>query len=171
MGDPAEVTSSGSRSATPAAGRWLAGEAVRLGHLVRQGLRVPPGFAVTTAAYREALAGQGRPVTVGGRLAGEIAAATGGWAATARRRWRSAPAPPPRTPPRRRSPASTTPSCGCGGRRRWPPTSPAAGRACSPRAVAYRARLGIPDDELAMGVVVQAVVPAEAARCCSPSTR
>ena len=33
----------------------------------------------------------------------------------------------------------------------------------TPRAVAYRARLGIPDDELAMGVVVQAMVPAEAA--------
>lgn len=31
------------------------------------------------------------------------------------------------------------------------------------RAVAYRARLGIPDGELAMGVVVQAMVPAEAA--------
>ena len=31
------------------------------------------------------------------------------------------------------------------------------------RAVAYRARLGIGDDELAMGVVVQAMVPAEAA--------
>ena len=31
------------------------------------------------------------------------------------------------------------------------------------RAVAYRARLGIGDDEVAMGVVVQAMVPAEAA--------
>jgi rifampicin phosphotransferase len=33
----------------------------------------------------------------------------------------------------------------------------------TPRAVAYRARLGIPEDEVAMGVVVQAMVPAEAA--------
>ncbi|HET8788603.1 MAG TPA: PEP/pyruvate-binding domain-containing protein, partial [Actinomycetes bacterium] len=56
-------------------GPLVGGKAVGLGHLVRLGLRVPPGFAVTTAAYREALAGGGRPVTVGDRLAAEIAAA------------------------------------------------------------------------------------------------
>ena len=52
----------------------VGGKAVGLGHLVRQGHRVPNGFAVTTAAYREALAA-GRPATVGDRLAAEIAAA------------------------------------------------------------------------------------------------
>lgn len=55
-------------------GPLVGGKAVGLGHLVRLGLRVPPGFAVTTAAYREALAGGGR-LTVGERLAGELAAA------------------------------------------------------------------------------------------------
>ena len=53
----------------------VGGKAVGLGHLVRQGHRVPAGFAVSTAAYREALAAGGRPVTVGDRLAAEIDAA------------------------------------------------------------------------------------------------
>ena len=37
----------------------VGGKALGLGHLVRQGHRVPPGFAVTTTAYREALAASG----------------------------------------------------------------------------------------------------------------
>jgi pyruvate,water dikinase len=53
----------------------VGGKAVGLGHLVRLGHRVPPGFAVTTAAYREALAAGGRPATVGDRLAAELVAA------------------------------------------------------------------------------------------------
>ena len=46
----------------PEAAPLVGGKALGLGHLVRQGHRVPPGFAVTTAAYTEALpAAAGRP--------------------------------------------------------------------------------------------------------------
>ena len=124
---------------------------------------MPPGFAVTTAAYREALAGRGRPVTVGDRLAGEIAAAY-------RRLGGDGEAP---VAVRSSATAEDTAEAsfagehdtflwvrGRGGGR---PRHPLLGEPVHPRAVAYRARLGIPDDELAMGVVVQAMVPAEAA--------
>jgi rifampicin phosphotransferase len=145
-------------------GPLVGGKAVGLGHLVRQGLRVPPGFAVTTAAYREALAGGGRPVTVGDRLAAEIGAAY-------RRLGGDGEVP---VAVRSSATAEDTAAASFAGEHDtylWVQGAEAVATHVSrcwaslftPRAVAYRARLGIPDDELAMGVVVQAMVPAEAA--------
>jgi phosphoenolpyruvate synthase/pyruvate phosphate dikinase len=144
-------------------GPLVGGKAVGLGHLVRQGLRVPPGFAVTTAAYREALAGGGRPVTVGDRLAAEIGAAY-------RRLGGDGEVP---VAVRSSATVEDTAAASFAGEHDtylWVQGAEAVATHVSrcwaslftPRAVAYRARLGIPDDELAMGVVVQAMVPAEA---------
>jgi rifampicin phosphotransferase len=144
-------------------GPLVGGKAVGLGHLVRLGLRVPPGFAVTTAAYREALAGGGR-LTVGERLAGELAAAY-------RRLGGDGQVP---VAVRSSATAEDTAEASFAGEHdtylwvRGAETVAEHVTRCwaslfTSRAVAYRARLGIPDDEPAMGVVVQAMVPAEAA--------
>jgi phosphoenolpyruvate synthase/pyruvate phosphate dikinase len=142
----------------------VGGKAVGLGHLVRQGHRVPPGFAVTTAAYREALAAGGRPVSVGDRLAAEIA--------DAYRRLGGDADPPVAV--RSSATAEDTAEASFAGQQDtylWVRGAEAVvghvtrcwASLFTPRAVAYRARLGVPDDEIAMGVVVQVMVPAEAA--------
>jgi len=147
----------------PEAAPLVGGKALGLGHLVRQGHRVPPGFAVTTAAYAEALAGGGRPVEVGDRLAAEIAAAY--------LRLGDDGVP---VAVRSSATAEDTAEASFAGQQDtylWVRGAEAvAGHVerCwaslfTDRAVAYRARLGIGDDEIAMGVVVQAMVPAEAA--------
>ena len=147
-------------------GPLVGGKAVGLGHLVRLGLRVPPGFAVTTAAYREALAGGGRPATVGDGLAAEIAAA-----------YRRLGGPGDHEPPvavRSSATAEDTAEASFAGQQDtylWvrgatqvvDHVSRCWASLFTDRAVAYRAQLGIGDDEIAMGVVVQAMVPAEAA--------
>jgi phosphoenolpyruvate synthase/pyruvate phosphate dikinase len=148
------------------AARLVGGKAVGLGHLVRQGHRVPPGFAVSTAAYREALAAGGRPATVGDRLAAEIAAAY-------RRLGRAGDEDPP-VAVRSSATAEDTAEASFAGQQDTYLWVRGAGAVLAhvsrcwaslftDRAVAYRARLGIGDDEVAMGVVVQAMVPAEAA--------
>ena len=140
----------------------VGGKAVGLGHLVRQGHRVPNGFAVTTAAYREALAA-GRPATVGDRLAAEIVAAY--------RRLGGDGVP---VAVRSSATAEDTAEASFAGQHDtylWVRGADAVlahvarcwASLFTDRAVAYRARLGIGDDEVAMGVVVQAMVPAEAA--------
>jgi phosphoenolpyruvate synthase/pyruvate phosphate dikinase len=144
----------------------VGGKAVGLGHLVRQGHRVPPGFAVTTAAYREALAAGGRPATVGDRLAAELVAAY-------RRLGRAGDQDPP-VAVRSSATAEDTAEASFAGQQDtylWVRGADAVlahisrcwASLFTDRAVAYRARLGIGDDEVAMGVVVQAMVPAEAA--------
>ncbi len=144
----------------------VGGKAVGLGHLVRQGHRVPPGFAVTTAAYREALAAGGRPATVGDRLAAELVAAY-------RRLGRAGDRDPP-VAVRSSATAEDTAEASFAGQQDtylWVRGADAVlanvarcwASLFTDRAVAYRARLGIGDDEVAMGVVVQAMVPAEAA--------
>jgi phosphoenolpyruvate synthase/pyruvate phosphate dikinase len=142
----------------------VGGKAVGLGHLVRQGHRVPAGFAVSTAAYREALAAGGRPVAVGDRLAAEITAAY-------RRLGGDAGVP---VAVRSSATAEDTAEASFAGQQDtylWVRGADAVlahvarcwASLFTDRAVAYRARLGIGDDEVAMGVVVQAMVPAEAA--------
>jgi rifampicin phosphotransferase len=146
------------------AGPLVGGKAVGLGHLVRLGHRVPPGFAVTTAAYREARAAGGRPTSVGDRLAGEIAA-------TYRRLGGTAEVP---VAVRSSATAEDTAEASFAGQQDtylWVRGAEAVvdhvarcwASLFTDRAVAYRARMGVPDDEIAMGVVVQAMVPAEAA--------
>ena len=120
-------------------GPLVGGKAVGLGHLVRQGLRVPPGFAVTTAAYRRLGGDGGLPVAVRSSATAEDTAEASFAGGHDTYLWvRGAAAV-----------AEHVTRC-------W-------ASLFTPRAVAYRARLGIPDDGLAMGVVVQAMVPAEAA--------
>ena len=142
----------------------VGGKALGLGQLVRQGHRVPPGFAVTTTAYLEALAAGGRPVTVSERLAAEITAAY--------RRLGGGPGAPVAV--RSSATAEDTADASFAGQQDtylWVRGAEAVvdhvtrcwASLFTPRAVAYRARLGIGDDEIAMGVVVQAMVPAEAA--------
>jgi rifampicin phosphotransferase len=160
--DPAHIL--GLDECGPDAVPLAGGKAVGLGHLIRQGHRVPAGFAVTTAAYREALAAGGRPRRVGAVLAGEIAAAY-------RRLGGDAEVP---VAVRSSATAEDTAEASFAGQqdtylwvqgaeevvghveRCWASLFTA-------RAVAYRARLGIADDEIGMGVVVQVMVPAEAA--------
>jgi pyruvate,water dikinase len=142
----------------------VGGKALGLGQLVRQGQRVPPGFAVTTTAYLEALAAGGRPVTVSERLAAEI---TGAY-----QRLGGGPGAPVAV--RSSATAEDTADASFAGEHDtylWVRGAEAVvdhvtrcwASLFTPRAVAYRARLGIGDDEIAMGVVVQAMVPAEAA--------
>ena len=50
----------------------VGGKALGLGRMARAGLPVPPGFCVTTAAYRRV---RGRPLREDESLAGEVAAA------------------------------------------------------------------------------------------------
>jgi rifampicin phosphotransferase len=144
----------------------VGGKAVGLGHLVRLGHRVPPGFAVTTAAYREALAAGGRPATVGDRLAAELVA-------DYRRLGRAGEQDPP-VAVRSSATAEDTAEASFAGQQDtylWVRGADAVldhvarcwASLFTDRAVAYRARLGVGDDEVAMGVVVQAMVPAEVA--------
>jgi rifampicin phosphotransferase len=171
----------------------VGGKALGLGHLVRRGHQVPPGFAVTTSAYREALAASGLAAEIHEVLAGattaeaQLAAServrvlfdrmaadaglTGEIAAAYRRLGGDADAP---VAVRSSATAEDTAEASFAGQqdtylwvrgaaevvshvtRCW-------GSLFTPRAIAYRARLGIPADEIGMGVVVQAMVPAEAA--------
>jgi pyruvate,water dikinase len=171
----------------------VGGKALGLGHLVRQGHRVPPGFAVTTTAYREALAASGLAPEIHEALTGATtveaqfaaservralfdriaadAGLTGEIASAYRRLGRDADVP---VAIRSSATAEDTAEASFAGQqdtylwvhgaeevvshvaRCW-------GSLFTPRVIAYRARLGIPADEIGMGVVVQAMVPAEAA--------
>jgi phosphoenolpyruvate synthase/pyruvate phosphate dikinase len=171
----------------------VGGKALGLGQLVRQGHRVPPGFAVTTTAYREALTASGLAPEIRELLAGAATAKAqltaservralfdrmaadaglaGEIAAAYRRLGGDADAP---VAVRSSATAEDTAEASFAGQqdtylwvrgaeevashvtRCW-------GSLFTPRAIAYRARLGIPADEIGMGVVVQAMVPAEAA--------
>jgi phosphoenolpyruvate synthase/pyruvate phosphate dikinase len=171
----------------------VGGKALGLGQLVRQGHRVPPGFAVTTTAYREALAVSGLAPQIHELLAGattakaQVAASerlralfdrmaadaglAGEIAAAYRQLGGDADAP---VAVRSSATAEDTAEASFAGQqdtylwvrgaeevvshvtRCW-------GSLFTPRAIAYRARLEIPTDEIGMGVVVQVMVPAEAA--------
>ena len=170
----------------------VGGKALGLGELVRQGHRVPPGFAVTTTAYREALAASGLAPQIHDLLAGATTAKA--QLATSERvralfdrmaadtelaheiaaAYRRLGNPDVPVAVRSSATAEDTAEASFAGQqdtylwvrgaeevvshvtRCW-------GSLFTPRAIAYRARLGIPADEIGMGVVVQAMVPAEAA--------
>lgn len=178
----------------PECAELVGGKALGLGHLSRAGMQVPPGFVVSTAAYRCFLEKSG--------LAGEIDSLVNG-ATTLKQRQEaserieklfeeahpdgsiaceigdfyerlqvaSEPAP---VAVRSSANAEDTADASFAGQqetylwiqglenvshhvtRCW-------ASLFTPQAISYRARLGISSKEIAMGVVVQAMVPAEAA--------
>ena len=153
------------------------GKGANLGELTRAGLPVPPGFVLTTAAYRAyvaaaASATRSSPARVrhgSGRTTASASAPVHRRRSRTRSRrscapparsWgrpsRSARRPPPRTSTTRASPASRTPTSNV----RGDDALLAAVRDCwaslwTARAMAYRARQGIDPAEVALAVVVQ----------------
>ena len=139
----------------------IGGKGASLDRLVRLGYRVPPGFCVTTAAYRAgddaSNAIDDALVAALDRLETGIAELTG---------------EPMRLAVRSSAIGEDGGTASFAGLHETeldvePADVPAAVRRCwasltSAPALAYRARRGIPDDGLAMAVVVQALVPAEA---------
>lgn len=144
----------------------LGGKGASLDRLIRLGYRVPPGFCVTTAAFRAA-PGPTDPLDAElaaaltealGRLEGVAAAVTGG---------------PVRLAVRSSAIGEDGTAMSFAGLHETeldvaPADVPAAIRRCwaslgSAPAIAYRARRGLADADTAMAVVVQALVPADAA--------
>jgi len=139
----------------------LGGKGASLDRLIRLGYRVPPGFCVTTTAFRAGPAESGAIddalAAALERLEARIAELTGGAARLAVR-----------------SSAIGEDSAGASfaGLHETeldvaPADVPAALRRCwaslaSAPALAYRARRGLSEDDVAMAVVVQALVPADA---------
>ena len=139
----------------------LGGKGASLDRLLRLGYRVPPGFCVTTAAFRAGPGGaDALDAELGaalGRLEAEVAQVTGG---------------PARLAVRSSAMGEDGVVASFAGLHETeldlaPADVPAAVRRCwdslkSAPAVAYRARRGLAEDDAAMAVVVQALVPAEA---------
>lgn len=140
----------------------LGGKGASLDRLIRLGHRVPPGFCVTTAAFR---AGSDADEAIDAELAAAlerleaaVAAVTGG---------------PPRLAVRSSAIGEDGAVASFAGLHETeldvvPADVPAAVRRCwaslsSAPAIAYRARRGLSNDDAAMAVVVQALVPADAA--------
>jgi phosphoenolpyruvate synthase/pyruvate phosphate dikinase len=178
---------------TPECAELVGGKALGLGHLLRQGLQVPPGFAVSTVAYRDFVEGAG----LGKEIARALEGAEGPDAerqASERIRAlfrsfepgqtildevRSAytelgngqPAP---VAVRSSATAEDTPEASFAGQQDtylWIVGPEEVERhvvECwaslfTPQAIAYREHLGIRHDDVAIGVVVQMMVPAEVA--------
>ena len=144
----------------------LGGKGASLDRLIRLGYRVPPGFCVTTAAFR-ADADAGDPLDA--ELAAALGAAldrlevvvTGVTGAPARLAVRSSAIGEDGTAASFAGLHETELDVA-------PADVPAAIRRCwaslaSAPAIAYRARRGLSPDDVAMAVVVQALVPADAA--------
>ncbi|MGH9008619.1 MAG: PEP/pyruvate-binding domain-containing protein [Acidimicrobiia bacterium] len=176
----------------------VGGKAVGLGALIRQELQVPPGFAVTTDAYRECVVASGlqdeiarlldgadEPEAVqcasekvralfddrcvGPAVAAEIVSAY----ETLMGR-QAAAAGPPAVAVRSSATAEDRAEASFAGQQEsylWVQgvdqvvhhVARCWGSLFTPQAISYRARLGVPLEGLAMGVVVQQMVPAEAA--------
>ena len=147
-------------------GDALGGKAASLDRLIRLGYRVPPGFCVTTAAFRpgaeatESLDAELVDALSAAldRLEAAVAEVTGG---------------PVRLAVRSSAIGEDGTAASFAGLHETeldvaPSDVPAAVRRCwaslaSAPAVAYRARRGLSEDDVAMAVVVQALVPADAA--------
>lgn len=139
----------------------LGGKGASLDRLIRLGYRVPRGFCVTTAAFRAGPAGAAALHealrTALDRLTADVEAETGR---------------PARLAVRSSALGEDGADASFAGLHETeldlaPADVPAAVRRCwvslsSPPALAYRERRGIAVDDAAMGVVVQALVPAEA---------
>jgi len=169
----------------------VGGKAMGLGSLLREGLRVPPGFVVTTEAYRRYVRARGLEREIDRTLAD---ASTPEAQAEVSERLRSLfdGAEPdddlareiraayerlgPTEPVAVRSSATAedTAEASFAGQQDtylWISGAEAVvrnvvrcwGSLFTPQAIAYRARLGIPASEIAMGVVIQRMVAAEAA--------
>ena len=161
------------------------GKGANLGELTRAGLPVPPGVVLTTDAYRAYVATTG----IGERILAALPTRSGRtirrpasapcspprsrtrWPANCwppARSWarpsRSARPPPPKTSTTRASPASRTRSWTSGATTRcWRPSAHCWASLWTARAIDYRARRGIDPAEIALAVVVQEMVDADAA--------
>jgi rifampicin phosphotransferase len=150
----------------------LGGKGASLDRLIRLGHRVPPGFCLTTAAFR---AGEDAADAIDAELAAAlarleavVAGITGG---------------PARLAVRSSAIGEDSAAASFAGLHETeldvaPVDVPAAVRRCwaslsSAPAIAYRTRRGLSDDDAAMAVVVQALVPADASAVvftCHPVT-
>jgi phosphoenolpyruvate synthase/pyruvate phosphate dikinase len=155
----------------------LGGKGASLDHLLKLGFRVPPGFCLTTAAFPARMASDGAqgPDTEDGRpsldpeVDEELARALEALVAQLAAKGMA----DPRFAVRSSAIGEDGALASYAGLHETeldvrPAEVPAAVRRCwaslrSPIATAYRARKGLPDDDLAMAVVVQALVPADAA--------
>jgi pyruvate,water dikinase len=139
----------------------IGGKGASLDRLLRLGYRVPPGFCVTTAAYR---AGPGAAAQIDAELHTAIA--------RLEERMGETGAPAVRLAVRSSAIGEDGTAASFAGLHETeldvaPEDVPAAVRRCwaslgSAAALAYRARRGISDEDVAMAVVVQALVPADA---------
>lgn len=139
----------------------LGGKGASLDRLIRLGHRVPPGFCVTTAAFR---AGSAADAAIDAELAAALVRLEGAVAAATGR--------PPRLAVRSSAIGEDGAVASFAGLHETeldvaPADVPAAVRRCwaslsSAPAVAYRARRGLSNDDAAMAVVVQGLVPADA---------
>lgn len=179
---------------TPECADLVGGKALGLGHLSRGGMRVPPGFVVSTAAYRRFLEKSG----LAGEIDGIVNSATtlkqrqeaserieklfeeahpdGSIAREIKDSYEQLQVGGDTAPVAVRSSATaedTTDASFAGQQETYlwiqglEDVSHHVTRCWAslftPQAIAYRARLGIPSKEVAMGVVVQTMVPADAA--------
>jgi phosphoenolpyruvate synthase/pyruvate phosphate dikinase len=172
----------------------VGGKALGLGSLLREGLRVPPGFVVTTDAYREGIVLPGLHAEIVRMLEGthsieaqhrasdriraifertELAEQVGSEIAIAYRRLAGGRAEPP-VAVRSSATAEDRADTSFAGQQEtylWVRGEAAVARAVmrcwgslfTPQAIAYRAHFGVPVEGLAMAVVVQEMVSAEAA--------
>lgn len=179
---------------SPERAELVGGKAIGLGHLAREGLQVPPGFAVTTEAYREFIAKKGLADEIDRIVAGaetaqgqrqaseEIAGlfeeaeleAAGASEVESSYEQLSEDGEPAPVAVRSSATAEDTDDASFAGQQEsylWIQGAEAVAHHITrcwaslftPQAISYRARLGISSEEVAMGVVVQTMIPSEAA--------
>ncbi len=179
---------------SPERAELVGGKALGLGHLAREGLQVPPGFVVTTEAYREFIAEKGLAEEIDRIVAdaetpqdqressekiGELFEEAELEPAVAREvessyEQLSEDGEPAPVAVRSSATAEDTDEASFAGQQEtyvWIQGPEAVAHHITrcwaslftSQAISYRARLGISSGEVAMGVVVQAMVPSEAA--------
>lgn len=178
---------------TPDCTGRVGGKALGLGSLLREGLQVPPGFTVTTDAYRECVTARGLGAEIARlldcpdspeaqqrasegirALFEECCLAEDVAAEIASAYEQLCEGEPAAVAVRSSATAEDTAEASFAGQQEsylWIRGAEAVARHVTrcwgslftPQAICYRARLGVPLEDLAMGVVVQQMVPAEAA--------